>query len=267
MLSYTFRRAVDISVIVPGITSSDVDKPNASHKPPEKYPVLYLLHGYLNDYSTWLRYTSLERYAEERNIAIVTFSAENGYYLNMEEMQSNVGSMSRLMHPNYVQFLTKELPEFVTAMFPITTDPKHTYIAGLSMGGFGAMCHGLRNPQNYRAIGTLSPLTTLHEKPYDSFDELEEIIKPYEPLLLVTDLLKKGADVPYFYYAYGGKDFLLETLDWFEQRLKALNFKHEFIYSAEHGHEWSFWDEQIKAFLDAMPRDDYYYKRQAIRNI
>lgn len=76
-ISYVFNRAVDVDVIIPGVTSTEAGEPGVTHKPRWKYPVLYLLHGYCNDYSTWERYTSIERYAEERRIAVVTFSAEN----------------------------------------------------------------------------------------------------------------------------------------------------------------------------------------------
>ena len=75
-LSYTLHRAIDINVIIPGVTSSEAEEPTATHKPRWKYPVLYLLHGYCNDYSVWGRYTSIERYAEERQIAVVMFSGK-----------------------------------------------------------------------------------------------------------------------------------------------------------------------------------------------
>ncbi len=52
-LSYTLKRAVEINVIIPGITSTDSESETVTHKIPEKFPVLYLLHGYCNDYSVW----------------------------------------------------------------------------------------------------------------------------------------------------------------------------------------------------------------------
>ena len=61
------------------------------------------------------------------------------------------------MGDNYYDFLNHELPEFVEAYFPISDSPKDRYIAGLSMGGYGALLHGIENPDRYSAIGALSP--------------------------------------------------------------------------------------------------------------
>lgn len=52
-ISYVLNRAVDVDVIIPGVTSTEAGEPGVTHKPRWKYPVLYLLHGYCNDYSTW----------------------------------------------------------------------------------------------------------------------------------------------------------------------------------------------------------------------
>lgn len=142
--SYSLCHGVDIEVTLPSFTSCNMDDPH-THSLPGKFPVVYLLHGMGNDYMAWLRYTSVERYAEEKRIAIVTFSVGNKAYMNDD------------MGDNYYDFLNHELPEFVEAYFPISDSPKDRYIAGLSMGGYGAWLHGIENPDRYSAIGALSP--------------------------------------------------------------------------------------------------------------
>ena len=86
VISYTLKRTVDITVIVPTPTipqslSRNRDAVKCTHTPKQKYPVLYLLHGMGNNHATWTGYTNVEMYAEERNIAVVNISGENKAYI------------------------------------------------------------------------------------------------------------------------------------------------------------------------------------------
>lgn len=65
--SYSLGYPVDIAVTLPSFTSCNLHMPH-THALPAKFPVLYLLHGYGNDYKVWQRYTSVERYAEEHRM-------------------------------------------------------------------------------------------------------------------------------------------------------------------------------------------------------
>ena len=60
---------------------------------------------------------------------------------------------------NYYDFIQKELPEFITSNFPISSRREDTYIAGASMGGYGALAHALGHPESYCAVGAFSPAT------------------------------------------------------------------------------------------------------------
>lgn len=115
--SYSLCHGVDIEVTLPSFTSCNMDDPH-THSLPGKFPVVYLLHGMGNDYMAWLRYTSVERYAEEKRIAIVTFSVGNKAYMNDD------------MGDNYYDFLNHELPEFVEAYFPVSDSPKDRLYCG-----------------------------------------------------------------------------------------------------------------------------------------
>ena len=135
--SYVLNRAVDISVVVPSVTcpeSLGLTGETPSHQLPAPFPVLYLLHGFGNNHAQWMGYSNVEMYAEERRIAVVTMSAENKGY-------AKVGG------DDFKRFVDVELPEFVTNYFPVSAKPEETYIAGLSMGGFGALYHGLAHPE------------------------------------------------------------------------------------------------------------------------
>lgn len=264
-ISYTMRRAITVNVIIPSITSTEGEVATATHKPRWKYPVLYLLHGYWNDCNSWQSYTSIERYAEERRIAVVTFSAENNMYMRLSDVKSPTPD-ELLMEPDYEKLVTKEIPEFVTNMFPISKKPSDTYIAGLSMGGFGALCNGFRYPSKYRAVGAFSPLPSLRREDYRTNDTVPAKIKKYEPLELIKKAMKRP-DMPDLYYSYGEEDFLFDMQEWFREKLEAVGVKHTLEVLPEYGHEWAFWDMQVEKFLDWIPRTDPYYLEQPKRRI
>ena len=84
-ISYTLKRTVDITVVIPTVTIPESMGLSESrkHTPKEKFPVLYLFHGMGNNHATWTGYTNVEMYAEERQIAVVNISAENKSYVKV----------------------------------------------------------------------------------------------------------------------------------------------------------------------------------------
>lgn len=265
-LSYVLDRAIDINVIIPGVTSTEAGEAHASHKPRWKFPVLYLLHGYCNDYSTWERYTSVERYAEERRIAVVTFSGENNMYMKLSDVKKE-NPIMELEEPDYERLLLHEIPEFVTSMFPVSKKPEDTYLAGLSMGGFGALSNGFRYPGRFRAVGAFSPLPTQRREDYKTSDAVPAYLKKYEPIYLINKAKKAGKKLPDLYYCYGDKDFLFDMQEWFKEKLEEAGICYTLDVLPDYGHEWAFWDLEVKKFLDWLPRTDEYYKESKIRPI
>ncbi len=247
-ISTTFTRAVDITVILPTMTmggSMPVDGKKPSHAVKEKYPVLYLLHGGGNNHMTWAGYTNIELFAEERNIAVVMLSGDNRFY-------ANFGSGS-----NYFDFIADELPDFVGSIFPVSTKPEDSYIAGLSMGGFGTFIHGFSNPERYAAMGAFSAATEIMKS------ELASMLCPpidekYEPIVLARKLAAGGKKFPKIYMSCGEKDFLYDANVNFRDELKTLGADVTWTQNPSYGHEWRFWNEQVEAFLDWLPRTDYY---------
>ena len=107
-------------------------------------PVLYLLHGMSDDHSIWLRRTSVERYAAKYGIAVVMPNAHRSYY------SDTAGGL------RYWEYFSQELPEFINATFRFSRSPEDTFVAGLSMGGFGAMKLALNCPGRFAAAGGFS---------------------------------------------------------------------------------------------------------------
>lgn len=242
-ISYTLKRAVDITVIIPSVTipeslSIGVTKgQTVSHQIKEKYPVLYLLHGYGNNHATWSGYSNIELYAEERQIAVVMFSTENKFYSNVSE------------EDHYYDFVNDELSEFVTNMFPISTKVEDTYIAGLSMGGYGALLHGLTHPEKYQAIGSFSGAVNVEHAKINLLDHIHQMID-------------NKVVFPQLYIACGTNDFIYKA----NLELIELLKKNDVPVTADlvegYEHEWRFWDLEVERFLDWVDRNDFYASKK-----
>lgn len=241
--SYTLKQPVDIKVIIPTMQISSDMKKGLTHKVKGKFKVLYLLHGMFGDYNSWIDLSNISRYAEEFNIAIVTFNAHNNFYFDLNDFYK-AENFSRLEPLNYQSFLREELRDFISSMFAISKKREDSFIAGLSMGGYGSLVNGLTLPLIYKGIGSFSPLTTIK-----SYTNDKKVLRKYEPIILLDNLLKRGKELPDIYYSYGDKDFLKEMQDDFRDNLNKRNVKYTLDEDPEYGHQWKFWDKQVYKYL------------------
>ena len=261
-ISYTLGRTVDITVVLPTPTIPQSlgmgEEPTFTVK--DKYPVLYLLHGTGNNHATWIGYTKAELYAEEHEIALVCMSAENRDYVDNGD-------------GDFMNFLEEELPDFVCGLFPISERREDTYIAGLSMGGFGTLVHALRHPEHYGAFGAFSAGIGDVVCPKDiehDFDPMQyKTIRPFprgyrkdiNPYYLAKDLYDSGKPFPKAYLCCGEKDGYLNANKEFADLLASYGADVTWHSMAEYGHEWRFWESELERFLKWLPRSDPYGKK------
>lgn len=249
--SYVLNRAVDITIVLPSVTcpeSLGLAGYPPSHELVAKFPVVYLLHGFGNNHAQWTGYTNVEMYAEERRIAIVNISAENKAY-------------ARVGGDDFMRFLDEELPSFLKNYFPVSDDPKETYIAGLSMGGYGAYIHGLTHPERFAAIGAFSAGLGINPETFASDPLGSRAFTPpdeYNPESLALKCKEEGKAFPKIYASCGTLDQLYAVDKAFAAKLKELGADVTWAETEGRGHEWRFWDEQIEAFLDWIERTDHY---------
>lgn len=243
-ISRALGRAVEISVVLPSPVFCDVlgvSGEEASYAPKEKYPVLYLLHGVGNDKNSWLGYSRAELYAEENNIALVTFGGENKFYIDHGGEK-------------WEEFVEMELPELVCGYFPVSDRPQDTFIAGLSMGGYGAMLHFLRQPRRYGAAGCFSGAVEKAEFP-------KEEAARYEIAKLLEKAAEKGG-LPPVYVTCGEDDFIYDNSLRLAEKLRALGLPHTWESTPHFSHEWRFWDLALERFMRWLPRTDAYAERK-----
>ena len=144
--SNALKKNANVMIFLPTQDADDYlfGSGNAKYDPDKKYQTLYLLHGSYGDCMDWGRLASVERYAQQHCLAVVMPSAENSSYLNMDYGEA------------YLDYIGRELPAFLRIMFPLSERREDTFIAGLSMGGYGAWRLGLEFPEQYGAIASLS---------------------------------------------------------------------------------------------------------------
>ena len=224
-----------ITLIIPD--SPRLDKTLSERK------VLWLLHG-LNDNATaWIRHTRIEMYAEKHGIVVVMPSFDRSFYFD------NVNGM------NYFSHLTKELPEYFEKVFGLSRKKEDNFIAGLSMGGYGAMKAGLTYPEQYFAAASFSGVIALEV--LENFRERENerefpfLVQEFKNLKTSknnpVNLLSPDKDIK-LYISCGLQDHLLAASKIFEEKAKSLGVDAKFVYR-DGAHDWFFWDTEIENFL------------------
>ena len=144
------------------------------------------------------------------------------------------------------------------AYFPISDRPEDTYIAGASMGGYGALIHAMTDTEQYRAVGAFSPATVwngdMEEKVGHRFPETMDLYQT------IKEDIVQGKQLPEIFFCVGSNDFLIESVDRFEAYLQELQIRHRFDRIDGYEHEWRFWELELPKFLEWLPRTDNYAK-------
>lgn len=244
--SYILNHNTTLYVVLPQGQSPNDPIEDGVHK----YKTLYLLHGYNGNHSDWMRYTAIERYAEKYRLAIVMPQANNSYYTNMA------------FGPKYFDFIANEVPEYLKTVLPLASKPENTYIAGLSMGGYGALKIGLTYPERFKAIAGLSSaididwIINLHisdpvrtQQMRAIFGSNLKVESTANDLFAVASRLNKRKKLPQIYFSCGTEDFLYQSNLKFKDHLKDL--KIEFTFESYPGdHNWQYWDLHIQTVLN-----------------
>jgi len=248
--SKTLFRTVPIQVILPVDKFTRPGEPVREDKP---FKTLYLLHGLLGNYTDWVTGTRIQRWAEQKNLAVVMPSGDNSFYLD-HPSEGNINN-------NYGEFIGNELVEITRKMFPLSHEREDTYIGGLSMGGFGAVRNGLKYNETFGYIAALSSAIHILENientenrnlAYEEscFGKLSEALESDKnPRVLVRDL--KGSR-PKIFMACGTEDSLIGVNRVFRDFFKESGL--DVTYHEEPGgHDWDFWDKYILKALEWLP--------------
>ncbi|HJP90404.1 MAG TPA: alpha/beta hydrolase family protein [Pyrinomonadaceae bacterium] len=218
-----------------------------------RYPVLYLLHGLTGHYSDWIARTNVADYAAEYRLIIVMPEGNDSWYTDSASVVTD----------KYESYILKELLPDVEQRYRTIEARYGRSIAGLSMGGYGALKFGLKSPSTFVFAASLSGafgVTRFTEK--DVGDRFLESIKLFGPvgsetrtandLFTIIEKLTPARipSLPYFYFDCGTEDSPL--IFPYNRQLAALMFEkkipHEFR-ELPGDHSWGYWDQQIQEVL------------------
>lgn len=201
------------------------------------YPVLYLLHGWSGNYAGWLTDApQLRQHADTYQMIIVC--PDGGY--DSWYLDSPVDSTVR-----YATYIAKEVVEKVDYYYHTIRHPKGRAIAGLSMGGHGALSLALKYPEVYGAAGSMAgglDLRPFRKNDWDLKGVLGDPIlhwKNWEDNSVVNLLpLLAGKKMPIIIDC-GLDDFFLEANRAAHSRLIEMDYPHEYTERpGDHNHEY-----------------------------
>ncbi len=248
--SETLGLGCTMNVIVPQRTLEDAQ---SGVKP--QYRTLYLLHGYSDDQTAWQRWTSIERYAEKYNLAVVMPAVNLSFYTDMAH------------GGRYWQFISEEVPAVARDLFPLSPNRADNFVAGLSMGGYGAFKLALTHPDRFAAAASLSGATDICEvfKPNNDpenpawleqmrnvFGDLSKVRGSDLDLFTLAEKVAQGQLKPKLHQCCGTEDFLYADNIRFREHVGKLPLDLTF----EEGpgdHNWAYWDVMIQKVLAWLP--------------
>ena len=232
--SEALKQGVSVNILLPDKVEGD------------KFKTLWLLHGQSDDHTSWMRYTSVERYTREYGLAVVMPCADRSWYTDTA------------YGPKYFTYITQELPEKMALWFRGYSDAKEdNLIIGLSMGGYGALKATMVCPEKYDFCASLSGALDITRKnrPYSleqwqgifgfQLQSAEELKGTQHDLFALAE---SGKKFPHIYLWCGTEDSLLEANKAFSAQLSALGIPHTFQYS-EGRHNWKYWDIHLQSAL------------------
>lgn len=223
---------------------------------PEGYPVLYLLHGLGGSYDNWTSKTRLKEYAAQYQMIVVTPEGNDGWYTDSATVAAD----------KYESYLVTELIPDVENRFRVIKNRQGRAIAGLSMGGYGALKFGVKYPDKFIFAASLSGALDAAERS----DKNQGFIWAYlRPSILRTFGPEQGAtraannlhqlfravtpdrisSLPFVYLDCGTEDGFVDTNRALSAILLERKIPHEYR-QVPGNHGWAYWDQQVREVLE-----------------
>lgn len=242
VFSMALRYSIDCTVVLP-----------ENIKKGETLKCLWLYHGGSGDHTAWLYHTPLVEYVEEKHFAAVLPNVHESCFVNM-----NIGD-------SFGSFVGKELPSIIWNMFAcISKERKDNFIAGFSNGGYGCLHTALFYPQKFAGVGAFSagdkadsdfgePDSPKARSRIQLFGEGDLHKNEYGITYLADRLLAENVEKPVIYHACGGKDPWLDKNHILrEYFLSHKEYDYTYDEIPEYGHEWAFWNEELKRYFQFL---------------
>ena len=247
--SHALNMNVPVSIVLPEVASTGP----LGGAPDGTYKTLYLLHGLGGNHTDWMRRTAIERYAGKYGIAVVMPCVARTWYTDTA------------YDANYFTFITRELPHICRSYFKGMSDRREdNFIAGNSMGGYGAVKAALTYPEQYFGCAALSGALDITRKNRNyNLKEWQSIFgfdlasaaqlegSRDDIFHLLRQAKASGAALPRMFFSCGTEDSLIAVNRDYHGLLEDLGVEHGY---EEHPgkHTWDYWDEHIRVAMDFL---------------
>ncbi|HCW7442424.1 TPA: esterase family protein [Staphylococcus aureus] len=212
---------------------------------------LMLLHGLSSDETTYMRYTSIERYANEHKLAVIMPNVDHSAYANMAYGHS------------YYDYIL-EVYDYVHQIFPLSKKRDDNFIAGHSMGGYGTIKFALTQGDKFAKAVPLSAVfeaQNLMDLEWDDFSK-EAIVgnlssvkgTEHDPYYLLDKAVAEDKQIPKLLIMCGKQDFLYQDNLDFIDYLSRKNVPYQFE-DGPGDHDYAYWDQAIKRAITWMVND------------
>lgn len=221
----------------------------------KRYSVVFLLHGLSGHFNNWNDKTKIGLYIQGYPAIIVTPEGGDGWYTDSATVPKD----------KYESYIIQELIPEIDKSFRTFADKDHRAIAGLSMGGYGAIKFGLKYPEKFSIVGSFSGALDAAERGAGIPNKWNSITSVYGPagsgtrasndlFKIVKDLSgEKPVGLPFIYLDCGTEDALFKTNRDFAMLLQEKKIPHEYR-ELPGAHAWTYWDSQVQEFLRVASR-------------
>lgn len=206
------------------------------------FPVVYLLHGANGNFSNFVtRVPDMQQLADENKVIIVCPDGSKGSWYFDSPVDLKI---------RYETYISKEVPEYIDAHYATIKDRQHRAIAGLSMGGHGAIFIALRHPETFAACGSMSgafdiPLIPQSYGIDKILGERPQSDSVYQQLAVINLLDNFPKDSLAIIIDCGAQDFISYMSKAVHDKLTKLNMPHD--YTERPGrHDWNYWGTALR---------------------
>ncbi|MEO8167303.1 MAG: alpha/beta hydrolase family protein [bacterium] len=252
---------VEDSLYSPGVQSNmkfAVLLPRNYYHVSERYTTIYLLHGFGGGYMDWIKYSGLVKYLKEYNYIVICPDAENSWYTNSFDKKKR-----------FEDYIVSDLIPFAESKYRTLSTRHGRVVAGLSMGGYGALKFAIKYPSRFVFAASFSGALYV---PYgvrpDNKNISESLMSTFgavrspqwtknDPFDLL-DSLKSASSLPYLYISTGKDDNLgriVERNRALAQKLLERGAAYEY-HESSGGHSWQYWDHELRNFLRRLSTFD-----------
>jgi len=219
----------------------------------ERYPVLYLLHGWQGDETNFVSLTHLVEDASAYKLIVVTPRADNSWYVNSATRPKD----------RYADYVVQDLIAEVDAHYRTIASPHERAIAGISMGGYGAMLFSLRHPGAFAFAASISGafagpsgienvMPQLKPSTDDAFGAAGSTTRSQNDVDTLIGMVDRTQQ-PYFFLECGTSDPLLSSNRHVVEELSSHGFAYEY-HELPGAHTWPFWDAALRTMLKVLSR-------------